>query len=136
MVYTPAPPTLADVVAETLDAHSRQLGGRYSSEHYTQTEIVGRFTTVGEATVETQLLVKFERELLGERRRSVSVGAAAQCRGFGCTEPRSDKAFAAAVPLDTDRHDVAIAVTPLVQAAREWAQSHAERCRAQTYTGQ
>jgi hypothetical protein len=135
MVYRPTPPAPADVVAELIQAHKRQLGGQYSSEHYTSAEVVGEFTTVGAATVETKVQTKFVREVLGDRQRTVAVGAVSKCHGHGCANPSDGESFISPVPLDTDRHDVASTVLPLVQAAREWAQLHAERCRAQPYTG-
>ncbi|MER6632250.1 hypothetical protein ABT301_29220 [Streptomyces sp. NPDC000987] len=135
MVYTPAPPDPTDVVTDLIDAHVRQLGGQYSSEHYRLAEVVGRYTTVGGATVETKALAKFERNVLGDRQRTVAVGAAAQCMGHGCADPSSGESFVEPVPLDTNRHDVATAVLPHIQTAREWAQAHAERCRAQRYAG-
>lgn len=134
MVYMPVPEDPQIVVAGLIDAHVRQLGGTHSAEDYVANGTVGRFTAVAGATVEARALAKFERAFLGDR-RTVAVGGVAQCFGFGCATSSSGETFAAAVPLDTDRHDVAAQALPLIQKAREWAQAHAERCRAQRYTG-
>ncbi|MFF5019094.1 hypothetical protein [Streptomyces sp. NPDC001165] len=128
------PPPATDVITDLIDEHVRQLGGRFHSEYYQTHEPVGRHTTLGGATVETRVLARFQRHHSGERQRLVTVGAEARCLGHGCTEPSSGETLTDPVPLDTNRHEVAESALPHIETATRWAQAHAERCRAQTYT--
>lgn len=135
MIYRPTPKDTLDVIVELINDHVRNLGARFPTEHYTAHDTVGQFTNLAGATVEVRALAKFDRERFDDRKRSVAVGAAARCHGYGCAGPNSGDLFADAVPLDTNRWDAAAKAEPHLQKAREWAQAHAEKCRAQQYTG-
>ncbi|MET7809807.1 hypothetical protein ABZT26_02970 [Streptomyces sp. NPDC005395] len=135
MSYQPTPPSPQDAVVGLIDGHQRNLGARFHSEHQTSGDTVGRFTNVAGATVEVVALAKFSRDINGDRQRSVAVGAAAKCFGFGCATPDSGESFTGPVPLDDNKWDTAAGVMPLLKTAAEWAQAHAEKCRAQPYTG-
>lgn len=130
MPATQTAPDPARLVAELIrDARN------WATSHFTSDETVGRFTTVGGATVEVRALAKIATKRYPSTDRTVQVGAVASCSGHGCTNPLHEPPLTDAVPLDDDADKSAEAVTPLVQAAREWAQKHAEKCRAQAYTG-
>ncbi|MWA08789.1 hypothetical protein [Streptomyces sp. BA2] len=137
MPYTPIAPNLVEAIVGHIRYHQKNLGARYHSEDYTEHETAGEMTTVGGATVEVMALVKFDKKYSygQDAERSVQVGATAKCHGWGCADPRSEESFGEAAPLDANGYDIAATAEPLVQAAREWAQAHAEKCRAQPYTG-
>lgn len=137
MPYTPTAPNLVEAIVEHIRYHQKNLGARYHSEHYTERETAGQMTAAAGATVEVMALVKFEKKISygQDDQRSVQVGATAKCHGWGCADPRSEESFAEAAPLDVNGYDIAKAAEPHVQAAREWAQAHAEKCRSQPYSG-
>ncbi|MFD9072112.1 hypothetical protein [Streptomyces lasiicapitis] len=137
MPYTKTAPCLVDAVAEHIRYHRENLGAPYHDERYTERQTAGQMTAVGGATVEVAALVKFDKKNHHgqDAERLVQVGSAAKCHGWGCSDSRSEDTFGEAVPLDADVYTTAAAIEPLVQAARKWAQEHAETCRAQPYTG-
>ncbi|WPO74005.1 hypothetical protein [Streptomyces sp. KN37] len=137
MPYINTAPSLLDAVIESISHHERNLGRRYYSEHGTDRVTAGQFTAEGGATVEVTALVSFAKKVRygQDDERTVRVGASAKCHGWGCVEPSSEESFGEPVPLDAVVYDTAAAVEPHVQAARVWAQKHAETCRAQPYTG-
>ncbi|GGW98866.1 hypothetical protein [Streptomyces chartreusis] len=134
MPYTQTAPDPAEAMAELIREHRKQLGGRYSTEFYTSHEVVGRFSNQAGATVEVRGLVKFEQKRYPSNDRIVSAGASAMCNGYGCVDPKHEEPFAEPVALDDNADETSDAAMPLVQKAREWAQAHAETCRAQAYT--
>ncbi|EPH46870.1 hypothetical protein ABT390_33990 [Streptomyces aurantiacus] len=136
MPYIKIAPDATDLVAELIREHHRARGGRYTIDHYTSPATVGRFATEGGATVEVRALTRFGLKRYPSREGIVQVGASALCHGHGCVDPQREELFAEAVSFDDGvTEEIAAAVLPLVQAAREWAQAHAEKCRAQPYTG-
>lgn len=105
-------------------------------------EEAGQYTTVGGAIVEVHATVHHSEKYSysppnsGEEHR-VEVGAVAECHGNGCTDPNFEQTVNNYWLLMTeDADEPAARVMEPVKAAREWAQAHAEKCRAQPYTGQ
>ncbi|MFD3422662.1 hypothetical protein [Streptomyces decoyicus] len=141
MPYIQTPPTVHDVVIEGICNHRSSLGGRYVMEHSNSRAKVGEFTAVADATVEVQVLTRFSLKRPNYSKpeeRVVQFGAAAQCHGHGCVEPQYETPFTPDSQWDSDEaedHRTAETALPVVQKAKEWAQAHAEKCRAQPYNG-
>ncbi|MEV0220854.1 hypothetical protein [Streptomyces sp. NPDC050704] len=142
MSYTPSAPDLKTELADRIRSHrkNRDNGGRYFSPHVKVREEAGRFTAAGEAEVTVEALVSFSTKYVYDNPGShdehrIAVGAVAKCHGNGCVAPDFEKNHAGHWLLEDDADKTAESSLPLVQAAREWAQSHAEKCRAQPYTG-
>jgi hypothetical protein len=135
MPYINTAPDLTEGIVESIRYHQNNLGARYHSGYGTDRRTAGQLTTVGGATVEVTALVKFEKKVRygQEDEHRVQVGASAKCYGWGCADPSSEESFGEALPLDANFYDTAATAEPHVQAAREWAQKHAEKCRAQDY---
>jgi hypothetical protein len=142
MSYIPTAPDLKIEVAETIRAHRKQIADRTSRHggvYGTYRNEAGRYTTAGGALVAVHATTVI-RERYGIVGYSpppaihVEVGAEAKCHGHGCTDPEFTDKNADSWPLEEDADLPAEAVLPLIQAAREWAQAHAEKCRAQPYT--
>lgn len=136
MPYINTAPDLIEAVIESIRHHQKNLGARYHSDYGTDRVTAGRLTTAGGATVEVMALVKFEvkRHYGQDNEHLVQAGATAKCHGWGCADPGSEESSGEAAPLDADIYHTAASVEPHVQAARQWAQAHAEKCRAQAYT--
>ncbi|MET9550563.1 hypothetical protein ABZY36_35460 [Streptomyces sp. NPDC006627] len=137
MPYINTAPSLEEAVIDSIKEHRRNVGRRFYSEHGTDRVTAGQLTNVGGATVEVLALVKFAKKVRygQDDERTVQAGASAKCHGWGCVEPSSDESFGTEFDLDADVYEVAATAEPFVQAAREWAQAHAEKCRAQPHTG-
>ncbi|WP_438489542.1 hypothetical protein [Streptomyces sp. S186] len=136
MPYIESAPAVLDVVAEVIRSHRRSLGGRFATEYDSRCEVVGEFAAVAGATVEVRVVVNFSKKRLDyvqPEERMVRFGAAARCHGHGCVEPEYQVPFTDDTEWDSDDlvdRKTAEASLPVVQRAREWAQSHAEKCRA------
>ncbi|MEV5944721.1 hypothetical protein [Streptomyces sp. NPDC051994] len=140
-MFSPATaPDVTETVVEAIREHRKYLnsGSRYITEHHTSKEIVGRFSAVAEAVVESGLHIRFSTRY-GEpprfiEERTVQFEAYAQCTGHGCINPEHKAPASAVFLLDSDADETAPAALPLVAAVRAWAQKHAETCRALPYT--
>ena len=142
MSYIPTAPDLKTEIADTIRRHRKSLANsKYATHSGINREEAGRFTAVGGALVTVQAVVAYVSKAVwgsadpgdGYERR-IEVGARATCHGNGCTDPEFRQDDTGYFLLDADADVTAEAVLPYVQAAREWAQSHAEKCRAQAYT--
>ncbi|MGW6531439.1 hypothetical protein [Streptomyces venezuelae] len=143
MTYIPTAPDLKFEVAQTIRARRKAIAaaadkGRsfYGSTDHDE---AGSFATAGGSQVTLHAVVRSSEErkpgpVYGWEIQ-VRVGAAAKCHGHGCVDPSFEKQHDGRFLLDDDADVTAEAAVPLVQAAREWAQKHAEKCRAQPYTG-
>lgn len=132
-------PDLTETVTEAIREHRKYLnsGSRYIAEHHTSKEIVGRFSAVAEAVVEVGLHIRFSTRY-GEpprfiEERTVQFEAFAQCTGHGCIDPEHKAPASKVFLLGADADEAAPAALLPVAAARAWAQSHAETCRALPY---
>jgi len=146
MPYINTAPSVTEAVAESISCDRKSSGNLYHSDYATDRLTVGQFTAAGGATVEVQAIVRFGKEhptrngrpLYGEpKHRVIQFGASATCHGYGCADPTHEVSLTDVVPLDSDKCDEELAegAEPAVQKAREWAQAHAEKCRAQAYNG-
>lgn len=146
MPYINSAPSVTEAVAESIRCDRKSSGTRYYSEYGTDRLTVGQFTAVGGATVEVRAIVQFGKEhpirngrpsYSEPKYQVIQFGASATCHGYGCADPTHEEPLTAAVPLDSDKHaeELAEGAEPAVQKAREWAQAHAEKCRAQAYNG-
>lgn len=146
MPYINTAPSVIEAVAEPIRYARKNSGDQYYSEYGTDRPTVGQFTAAAGATVEVQAIVQFGKEhpirngrpIYSEpKHRVIQFGASATCHGYGCATPTHKEPLTAAVPLDSDEttDDIATGAEPAVQKAREWAQAHAEKCRAQAYNG-
>lgn len=143
MTYIPTAPDLEGEVTDTVRARRKEIAaleakGRsfYGS---TDRDDAGNFTTVGESRVTVHALVKSSQErkpgpTYGWEIR-LKVGANATCHGNGCVSPDFEQWHNGHFLIEDDANVTAKAAMPPVQAVREWAQSHAETCRAQPYSG-
>lgn len=139
----PTAPDLKTRVADRIRDHrkSRANGDRWFIAHRTAREEAGRFTTAGGALVTVDALAAFSQRAIwgsvdhpdGYEHR-INVSAEAKCHGNGCTDPELRRDDTGYFLLDADADVTAEAVLPYVHKAREWAQAHAEKCRAQAYT--
>ncbi|MFI7096723.1 hypothetical protein [Streptomyces lydicus] len=146
MPYINTAPSVTEAVAESINYDRKSDGNLYHSDYATDRLTVGQFTTAAGATVEVRAIVQFGKEyptrngrpLYGEpKHRVIQFGASATCHGYGCADPTHEVPLTDAVPLDSDKtaEELAEGAKPAVQKAREWAQAHAEKCRAQAYGG-
>lgn len=144
MPYINTAPSVAEAVAESISYNRKASGTRYYSEYGTDRLTVGQFTAAAGATVEVQAIVQFGKErpsrngrpLYSEPEyRVIQFGASVTCHGYGCADPTHEEPLSATVPLDSEKYAEGLAegAEPAVQKAREWAQAHAEKCRAQAY---
>ncbi|GAA1887937.1 hypothetical protein GCM10009837_07210 [Streptomyces durmitorensis] len=143
MSYIPTAPDLKFEIAQTIRARRRSIAaeadkGRsfYGSTDHDE---AGSFGTAGGGRVIVQAFVRSSEErksgpAYGWETR-LRVGAVAKCHGHGCVSPDFTDQHDGHFALDDDADVTAKAALPHVQAAREWAQAHAEKCRAQPYTG-
>lgn len=143
MTYIPTAPDLAFEVAQTIRARRREIAAKadkgrsfYGS---TDRDEAGSFAAAGGSRVILHAFVRSSEErkpgpVYGWEIQ-LRVGAAAKCHGHGCVSPDFEKQHDGHFLLQDDADVTAKAALPLVQAAREWAQEHAEKCRAQPYTG-
>ncbi|WP_282790886.1 hypothetical protein [Streptomyces sp. CC224B] len=144
MTYIPTAPDLKFEVAQTIRACRRRIAaeaekgrGFYGS---TDRDEAGDFVTAGKSQVSVHAFIRASEERksggsIWERELRVRVGAVAKCHGHGCVSPDFHDQHDGHFLLGDDADVTAEAAVPLVQAAREWAQAHAEKCRAQPYTG-
>lgn len=142
MSYIPTAPDLKIEVAETIRAHRKESANSNSriGSYGTYRDEAGRYTATGGAlvTVHATTTIRNHYGIAGYSPAPaplVEVGAVAKCHGHGCVDPEFTDKHADSWPLESDADVPAEAVLPLVQKAREWAQTHAEKCRAQAYTG-
>ncbi|GHD70310.1 hypothetical protein GCM10010317_077360 [Streptomyces mirabilis] len=141
MSYIPTAPDLKPRIADTIRAHRkrRDNGGKWFTPNVKDREEAGQFNTAGGALILVEAVVEFTAKYVyappssGEEHR-IEVGAVAKCHGNGCTGPEFEQTYNNYWLLDEDADEAAARVMEPVQAAREWAQAHAERCRAQAYT--
>lgn len=129
MSISQSAPHITDALAVEVREARRSRGN-----HYTSHVVAGRFTTLGGAVVEVRALLRFGTEQYPGKARVVEGGASAKCLGHGCFDPGHEQ-FIGAFLLDDDADKTTEATLPLVQAASEWAQKHAETCRAMPYDG-
>ncbi|MFD9630088.1 hypothetical protein [Streptomyces violascens] len=143
MSRTFADSRLVEAIADHIRFHRKVIasGNRYVSAFGTRSEAAGRFGTVGDSTVLVEVQVRFTEKYVymhvpGAPRHEhrVQVGARAQCQGHGCIDPVHKTPDSAVFLLGDDADGTAETALPLVQKAREWAQAHAETCRAKPYT--
>lgn len=143
MTYIQTAPDLKSELTATIRAHRKSLGtSKYATHSGSNKEEAGRFTAVGGALVTVQAVLTYISKAVwgsadpgdGYEKR-IDVGAVANCHGYGCVEPEFRADHAKHFLLADDADATAEAAMPHVQAAREWAQKHAETCRAQPYSG-
>jgi hypothetical protein len=136
----PTSPDLKSEIADVIRAHRkrRDNGGESFTAYVKVREEAGRFTTVGGATVLIEAVVEFTPRYLypnaGDEHH-VEVAVRATCHGHGCIDPRLHENGPRNWLLDEDPDKPAEALLLCAQRAREWAQAHAAKCRAQAYTG-
>lgn len=142
MLYIPIAPDIAHEVAETIRARRKKASDLNSYDRMgTDQNEAGRYTTIGGSLVTVQAIVRTSehRSWIGNTpngyEQRLGIGVVAKCHGNGCTNPDFAKDHPDSWLLKDDADVPAEAVLPLVQKAREWAQAHAEKCRAQAYTG-
>lgn len=142
MSYIPTAPDLKPRIADLIRRYRKTVANgdlRNSLLDERSREEAGRYTTVGGALVAVHAKVRHEEKYIynppnsGEEHR-IHVGAVAECHGNGCTEPSFEQDVNNYWLLHEDADEPAARVMEPVQAAREWAQAHAEKCRAQAYT--
>ena len=144
MSYIPTAPDLKDELRDTIRAHRKYLatGSKYATHSGSNKEEAGRFTAVGGALVTVQAVLTYISKAVwgsadpgdGYERR-IEVSAVANCHGHGCIDPEFRAEDDGFFLLAADADVTAEAALPYVQKAREWAQKHAETCRAQAYKG-
>ncbi|HEY9370395.1 hypothetical protein [Streptomyces sp.] len=144
MSYIPTAPDLKLRVADLIRRYRKSVDNgdmRNSLLDRRGREEAGRYTTAGGALVTVHAKVRHEEKyiynpptLVGYEQR-VHVGAVAECHGNGCTDPTFEQNVNNSWLLHEDADEPAERVMESVKAAREWAQSHAEKCRAQAYNG-
>lgn len=142
MQTIPTAPDVKTEIADRIRAHRkrRDNGGKWFTPNVKDRQEAGRYTTVGDALVTVTAVTSFTANAIwgsaapadGYEHR-VEVAAIAACHGHGCTDPEFRRDDTGHFLLDADADVTAEAVLPYVQAAREWAQAHAEKCRAQAY---
>ncbi|MEU5108198.1 hypothetical protein AB0H07_39075 [Streptomyces sp. NPDC021354] len=142
MPYIPTAPDIKTKVADTIRARRKKASDLNAYIRFgTDRDEAGRYTTVGGAlvTVEARVHSSEHRSWAGNvpngYEQRVEISAVAKCHGNGCPSPDFMKEHSGYWPLDDDADKAADAIVPLVQQAREWAQKHAEKCRAQAYDG-
>ncbi|WP_406123007.1 hypothetical protein OHQ89_12540 [Streptomyces canus] len=142
MSYIPTAPDLKVELADTIRRHRKSLTtSKYATHSGANKEEAGRYTTVGNSLVTVQAVLTYISKAVwgsadpgdGYERR-IEVGAVANCHGHGCTDPKFSSDATGHFLLGADADVTAEATLPHVQKAREWAQKHAETCRAQAYT--
>ncbi|NUS14088.1 MAG: hypothetical protein HOY69_22225 [Streptomyces sp.] len=142
MSYIPTAPDLKDELRDTIRAHRKSLtSSKYATHSGSNKEEAGRFTAAGGALVTVQAVLTYISKAVwgsadpgdGYERR-IEVSAVANCHGHGCTDPAFRAEDDGYFLLGADADVTAEAALPYVQKAREWAQAHAEKCRAQPYT--
>ncbi|MFI6658100.1 hypothetical protein ACIBL8_21555 [Streptomyces sp. NPDC050523] len=137
----PTAPDLKAEIADRIRAHRKRHdnGGKWFTPNVKDREEAGRFTTVGGALVLVEAVVEFTGKYVyappssGEEHR-IEVGAVGECHGNGCTDPNFEETYNNYWLLGEDTDEAVTAALKTVHAAREWAQAHAEKCRAQAYT--
>lgn len=141
--FIPTAPDVKTQVAGRIRSQrkSRDMGDRWFLPHRNAREKAGRFTTKGGALVLVEALAAFsQRAIWGSAdhpdgyEHRIHVSAEAKCHGHGCIDPDFQQYDTGYFLLDADADVTAEAVLPYVHKAREWAQAHAETCRAQAYT--
>lgn len=142
MTYIPIAPDLKFELTATIRAHRKSLGtSKYATHSGSNKEEAGRYTAVGGALVTVQAELAYTSKAVwgstdpgdGYEKR-IEVAAVGTCHGHGCTDPKFRADHPKHFLLHDDADVTAEAALPHVQAAREWAQKHAETCRAQAYT--
>lgn len=142
MSIIPTAPDLKNEIAETIRARRKATASdsRYSGRSVDRDE-AGRFTTLGDALVTVEALVTLNPTRIlsgpdyGSWEQRLEVGAVAKCHGHGCADPEFRMDISSYFLLSEDADKTAEYALPYVQKAREWAQAHAEKCRAQAYNG-
>ncbi|MER5875493.1 hypothetical protein ABT119_06130 [Streptomyces sp. NPDC001910] len=141
MTHVPTAPDLEPRVADLIRGLRKTVDDgklRGSLLNQKRSEEAGRYTTAGGALVVVHAKVHHVEKYVGlptpgyEQR--VTVGAVAECHGNGCIGPTFQQEDKTIRLLHEDADETADRVTAPVQAARQWAQSHAEKCRAQAYS--
>jgi hypothetical protein len=141
MLYIPTTPDLKPQIADTIRGRRKQASNINSYDRLgIDRNEAGRYTTVGGALVTVEAVMRSSEHRVwkgnvpnGYEQR-VEVGAVAKCHGYGCTGHEFRKNDTGYFLLADDADETAQAALPYVQAAQEWAQAHAEKCRAQAYT--
>lgn len=143
MTYIPTAPDLKAEVADAIRAHRkrRDNGGKWFTPNVKDRQEAGRYTAVADALVTVTAVTSFTANAVwgsadpvdGYEHR-VEVGAVANCHGHGCIDPEFTATHSGHWRLEDDADRPAVRAVELVQKAREWAQAHAEKCRAQAYT--
>lgn len=143
MTYIPTAPDLKSRIADLIRRYRKAVDNgdmRNSLLDRRSREEAGRYTAVGGALVTVHAKVRHEEKYIynpsvesGYEQR-IHVGAVAECHGNGCTDPIFEQDVNNHWLLNEDADEPAARVMGPVQAAREWAQAHAEKCRAQAYT--
>jgi len=142
MTYIPTAPDLKPRVADLIRRYRKTLDNgdtRNSLLDRRAREEAGQYTTVGGALVTVHAKVHHEEKYIYNPSESgyeqrIHVGAVAECHGNGCTDPEFELDVNNFWLLHEDADEPAARVMEPVKAAREWAQAHAEKCRAQAYT--
>jgi hypothetical protein len=130
MTYITSTPDVTEAICNQLRNYHRSRGGRFFISHYTDQDTVGRFAGAGGAIVEVRVIAKFSKERYPSEEGLVQVGASVVCHGDGCPTSAHEEPLTEPVSVDGVSKDIAVTALPAVQAAREWAQAHAEKCRA------
>lgn len=143
MSYIPTAPDLKIQIADRIRRYRKDVDNdnlRNSLLDRTGREEAGRYTTVGGALAAVYAEIRHREryvydppEFVGNEHR-VEVAAIARCHGHGCTDPEFTATHSGHWLLKDDADVPAGRAVELVQKAREWAQAHAEKCRAQAYS--
>ena len=142
MPFIPSAPDLKVELADTIRRHRKSLGtSKYATHSGNNKEEAGRYAAVGGALVTVEAVLSYiSRAVWGSAdpgdgyEKRIEVAAIARCHGYGCIDPEFRDDHDRHFLLGSDADVTAEAALPHVQKAREWAQKHAETCRAQPYT--
>uniref|UniRef100_UPI003F49110D hypothetical protein n=1 Tax=Streptomyces sp. CA-141956 TaxID=3240051 RepID=UPI003F49110D len=140
-MYTKFAPSPVNTIPDEIRAQRRHLesGRNFLSTDHAVAIPAGRYQGVGGAVIEADLQVKFSRRRKNgsftEKEDVVAIAALVRCAGHGCPDQEHQVPATDPVLLTADADDATTAAQAPLDAARKWAQQHAETCRALPYTG-
>lgn len=138
MLRTTTAPNPNQTIANIINTHYNHLAADtpHTSPYYNRPAVLtlGRYATAGGAQVDVDLRVEFSIRRIGPRDAwTVFQSTTARCTGHGCTTPLHEPPTGVVTPLGPAPNIIAMDGTEQATAVREWAQAHAETCRAMPY---